>query len=219
MQDQQIQQQVTIIIQSRKVYLYNQLSESIDTLIYETFSMVTADELVGISSSPKYKIQNIPPKKVILLEELDGWEDGQIYYTLLVLSSSTINFEGKVALKTKRLSGMITLPEIATAEKVKLSSAPGFTVNVNQKSIENLYWIAEDLLAYTDLTGDRFDIEKAQFKIWKMKPFLVDFENSEIENLYYQLDSSLENAIFFDKKAFTTLVNDLFNTLEKRRKL
>jgi hypothetical protein len=217
MEHQEIEKKVIIIIQSRKVYLHNQLSESIDSLVYETFSMVTADEIIGISSSPSYKIQNIPPDKVVLLEELDQWEDGQIYYTLLALNSSTINFEGKIALKSKKLSGMIRLPQLAEIEKVKLSSTAGFTVNLNQETIKNLYWIAEDLLAYTDLTGNLFDIEKAQFRIWKMKPFLTDFDNSEIVDLYNQLDASLENPVFFDKKSFSILVNDLFNRLEKMR--
>lgn len=217
MQEQQIQQQVIIIIQSRSVYLHNQLSESIDSLVYETFSMVTADEIIGISSSPTYKIQNIPPDKAILLEELDRWEDGSVYYNLLALNSATINFEGKIAIKTKKLSGMFALPEIIQVEKVKLSSTAGFTVNIEQKNVENLYWIAEDLVAYTDLTGNLFDTEKAQFKIWKMKPFLTDFDNSEIVDLYNQLDASLENPSFFDKKSFSILVNDLFNRLEKMR--
>jgi hypothetical protein len=218
MQDQQIHQQVIIVIQSGNVYLHNKLSEPIDSLIYETFSMVTSDDIVGISSSPTYKIQNIPSNQVVLLEVLDRWEDGQIYYNLLALNSSTIHFEGKLSFKTKRLSGMFTLPQTAVIEKIKLSSTSGFIVDMNPKTINNLYWIVEDLMAYTDLTGDHFDIEKAQFKLWKMKPFLSEFENSDITNIYEQLNTSLENSAFFDKNAFTTITTNLFNNLEELRK-
>lgn len=81
--------------------------------------------------------------------------------------------------------------------------------------MNELYWLAEDLLAYTDLTGNHFDIEKAQIKLWKMNPILSKNDFPTIQQLYNDLDEILENTAFFDKSTFIDKVNELYKTLEK----
>jgi|GEM_PF-1283774 hypothetical protein len=82
------------------------------------------------------------------------------------------------------------------------------------KAIKELYWLAEDLQAYTDLTGDNFDTEKAQSKLWKMNPILAENDFHEIQNLYDELLDALELPSFFDKAAFAEMVEALFELLE-----
>ena len=82
MSEAELYQNFQIIIQKGKVYLHNKTSEIIKELIYETASMFTADNVIAVSSIPKYQINNIPPQSAVLLEILDGWEDGKPSYYL-----------------------------------------------------------------------------------------------------------------------------------------
>lgn len=211
-------QQIYIIIQGRKVYLFNQLEEQIERLVYETLSMVTADEIIGVSAAPIYEILNIPPKQVVLLEELDGWEDGAIYYHLKHIKTQTIDFKDGFQLKTKPLSGMVKLPPVATCTINKLATTQGFMLNMNSKTINELYWLVEDLLAYTDLTGNHFDTEKAQVKLWKMNPILSKNDFPKIQQLQNNLLGQLEIPMAFDKAEFSKKVNELYEYLETVKK-
>lgn len=83
--------------------------------------------------------------------------------------------------------------------------------------MDELYWFAEDLLAYTDLTGNYFDIEKAQIKLWKMNPILKKNDFPNIQNEYNQLDEMLEITALFDKPIFAEKVNELYQLLEKMK--
>ena len=86
---------------------------------------------------------------------------------------------------------------------------------MNKKDLNELYWFAEDLLAYTDLTGSEFDTEKAQTKLWKMQPYLVQADFPKIQSLHRQLLEELENPMFFNKVIFLEKVNELYAILAK----
>ena len=206
--------QIEIIIQRGMVYLVNKLDESINTLVYSTFSMLTTDNEIGISDTPNYQIQNIPAGHAVYLETLDGWEDGAIYYSLVSLETASISINESFSLKQKALSGLVKLPQLANCLIEKLHSTAGFIVKINNKKAMNeLYWLAEELKSYTDLTGDRFDTEKAEAKLWKMNPILSENDFPEIQKLQKNLLGRLEIPMFFDKKAFSEKVDELYKNL------
>lgn len=125
---------IQINIQKERVYLHNKRAEKIDELIYETASMFTADDTIAVSSTPKYQIKDIPPKSAVLLEILDGWEDGKPRYYLTKIKTKTIDIEVSVDLRIKHLSGFSTLPQIANCEITKLGTKDGFIVNIKEES-------------------------------------------------------------------------------------
>jgi len=129
----QLSQNIVIIIQNKKVYLYNKMDKAITELIYETASMFTTDDVIVVSSMPRYEILNIPPNSAVFLEILDGWEDGIISYYLTKVKTETIDFEGSISLKDRSLSGMIRLPQIADCKLVKLSSKNGYVMKLNEE--------------------------------------------------------------------------------------
>lgn len=131
MSEIELYQNVQIIIQKRKVYLHNKTSETIELLIYETASMLTTDEMIAVSSTPKYQITKISSNSAVLLEILDGWEDGKPSYYLTKIKTKTVDFQGNINLRIKHLSGMIALPQIVDCEIVKLDSKDGFIVDMN----------------------------------------------------------------------------------------
>jgi len=207
---------IEIIIQHKKVYLVNKLDESINELIYSTFSMLTTDEVIGVSAAPHYQIQNIPAGHAVYLETLDGWEDGAIYYQMTSLKTISISFQETFTLKQKPLSGLVKLPPLANCKIEKIKSDKGFVVNTNdKKAINKLYWLAEELKSYTDLTGDRFDTEKAQVILWKMNPILSKNNFSKIHTIQKNLLGRLEIPMFFDKMAFSEKVDELYEILEE----
>lgn len=213
-------QQIQIIIQKGKVYLHNKSDETIESLIYETTSMFTVDEMIAVSATPSYQITNIPFNKAVLLEVLDGWEDGKPSYYLTKVNTKSVAFEGNINLKITHLSGMFALPQIVDCAIVKLGSTDGFIVDMEKKdtnSVNELYWLAEDLLAYTDLTGEQFDTEKAQVKLWKMNPILSKNDFPKVQELQNNLLGRLEIPMFFDKLAFAEKVNELYQSLEKMK--
>ena len=130
MSETKLYQSIQIIIQKGKVYLHNKSDENIDELIYETASMLTTDDVIAVSSIPQYQITKISPNTSVLLEVLDGWEDGIINYYLTKLKTKTIDFQGSIDLKVKYLSGMIALPEIVDCTITKLGAKDGFTINI-----------------------------------------------------------------------------------------
>ena len=85
---------------------------------------------------------------------------------------------------------------------------------MNKKAITELYWLAEDLLAYTDLTMDRFDIENAQNRLWKMRPILSQSDLPSIQKLYDEMMEQLEVSSFFAKADFAENVRELYDVLE-----
>lgn len=85
---------------------------------------------------------------------------------------------------------------------------------MNKKAITELYWLAEDLLAYTDLTMDRFDIENAQNRLWKMRPILSQTDLPNIQKLYDEMMEQLEVSSFFAKADFAENVRELYDVLE-----
>ena len=216
----QLYQQIEIIIQKGKVYLHNKTAEMIEELVYETASMLTTDDVIAVSATPTYQIMNIPPNKAVLLEILDGWEDGKISYYLTKVKTKTIDFQGNINLKIKYLSGMIALPQIVDGEIVKLGSKDGFVVDTAAKAdnpVNDLYWLAEDLLAYTDLTGEQFDTEKAQLKLWKMNSILSKNDFPKVQELQENLLGRLEIPMFFEKEEFAAKVNELYQLLMKMK--
>jgi hypothetical protein len=205
---------IEIIIQQKQVYLVNRLDESINELVYSTFSMMTTDDAIGVSSAPHYRIQDIPAGHAVYLETLDGWEDGAIYYSLVSVEIASISSEETFTLKQKPLSGLVKLPPLSDCKIEKIKSDKGFVVNTNNKKAMNeLYWLAEELKAYTDLTGDRFDTEKAEVKLWKMNPILAKNDFLEIQKIQKNLLGRLEIPMFFDKKAFSEKVDELYKNL------
>ncbi|MFT6936640.1 MAG: hypothetical protein ACJA1N_000939 [Saprospiraceae bacterium] len=133
MSETELYQNIQILIQKGSVYLYNKTSETIEELIYETTSMFTTDDVIAISSTPKYQINNILSNTAVLLEILDGWEDGKPSYYLTKVETKTIDFQGNMNLRIKNLSGFVTLPKIVTHEITKLETKEGFIINTNEK--------------------------------------------------------------------------------------
>lgn len=217
-QTNELYNKIEIIIQRGQVYLVNKLEEPINTLIYSTFSMITTDDEIGVSAAPHYQIQNIPAGQAVYLETLDGWEDGSIYYHLVSLKTASFTSEESFTLKEKKLSGLIKLPQLADCKIQKIKSDKGFVVNINNKNAMNeLYWLAEELKSYTDLTGDHFDTEKAEMKLWKMNSILAKSDFPEIQKLQKNLLGRLEIPMFFDKKAFSEKVDELYQLLESQK--
>lgn len=89
---------------------------------------------------------------------------------------------------------------------------------MDKKNINELYWLAEELQAYTDLTGDRFDIDNAQRRLFPMQSFIDKINSPELQILYDELTGLLEIAAFFDKVAFSEKVDELYQILENRNK-
>jgi hypothetical protein len=123
--------QIGIIIQKGHVYLHNQSDEMIEALTYETVAMLTMEDVIAVSAAPKYLIHEIPPQTAVLLEVLDGWEDGKPYYYLTKLKSQSVDFQGNILLKIKHFSGILALPQIKNCAVVKLETKDGFTINMN----------------------------------------------------------------------------------------
>lgn len=219
--ESKIYKSVYICTQNKKVYLINKLTEPISELIYSTFSMLTTDDQIGISDAPHYKIQNIPAGQAVYVETLDGWEDGSIYYQLQSIKTASFSDENAFTLNQKSLSGMITLPTLANCVVEKIAADKGFIVNTNtnnDKAMNELYWLAEDLKAYTDLTGSHFDTEKAQVKLWKMNPILSKNDFPKIQKLQNNLLGQLEIPMAFDKAEFSEKVDELYAYLEELKK-
>ncbi len=213
-----IQENVYIAIQHNKVFLVNRLEEPIEELIYSTYMVLTVDETIGVSDAPHYQIKNIPAGHAVLLEVLDGWEDGSIHYEMVILKSANQNLNESQSLKQKKLSGLIKLPPLADCNIEKISVDDGFTVDLNNKDdINTLYWQVEELKSYTDLTGNRFDIDNAQKRLWQMHPVLKKGNFPAEQKLYEELSELLETAMFFDKVAFSEKVDELFSLLENKR--
>jgi hypothetical protein len=211
----QLYQNIIVLIQRGNVYLHNKLGETIEELIYETTSMFTTDDVIAVSSTPSYKIVNIRSNTAVFLEILDGWDDGKVSYYLTKVKTKTIDFQDQMGLKTKQLSGMVKLPQIIDCEVVKLNSKEGFIVDFNKKAINELYWLAEELQAYTHLTGSRFDLDNAQNRLWRMQPILKANDFPEIQRLFDVINEQLEMVMAFDKLAFTENVENLYGILEK----
>lgn len=127
-------QNIQIVIQRKNVYLHNKSDEIINELTYETASMFTTDNVIAVSSIPKYQIRAIPPNQIVYLETLDGWEDGTISYYLIKIKTQTIDFQGNITLKSKQLSGIFALPQIANSAVVKLGSKDSFTIKIEEKN-------------------------------------------------------------------------------------
>jgi hypothetical protein len=86
---------------------------------------------------------------------------------------------------------------------------------MDKEKLNELYWLAEELKAYTDLTGERFDVEDAQNRLWKMKPTLSALNLEAVQQLYDELEGQLETPMFFDKSAFAEKVDAYYELLEK----
>ena len=218
---EQLYSKVKIIIRRKQVYLINKLDEPIESLVYNTFSVLTTDDAIGVSSSTHFKIYDIPAGHAVYLETLDGWEDGAIHYNLVALKTATVSLEKEFSLNKKPLSGLIKLPPIAKCRIEKIEVTDGFVVEINQeidkKTVNELYWLAEDLKAYADLTGSHFDTEKAQTKLWKMNPILSKFDFPKIQKLQNNLLGRLEIPMFFDKEEFSAKVDELYGLLEEMK--
>lgn len=124
---------IQIIIRQQNVYLYNKLKEPIEALIYETNAMFTTDDVIAVSSTPKYQILNIPENTAVFLEQVDRWEDGRVSYYLTEVKTKSIDFKGSISLRIKSLSGMVSLPKTTDSKVTKLGSSNGFTVNTNKE--------------------------------------------------------------------------------------
>lgn len=134
MSEAELYQNIQIIIQKRTVYLHNKTSETLKELIYETASMFTTDDAIVVSSTPTFQMKKISPNSVVLLEILDGWEDGKPSYYLTKVKTEAIDFQGNLNLKIKYLSGMIALPQIVDCEITKIGTKDGFVVDTNKNS-------------------------------------------------------------------------------------
>lgn len=86
-----------------------------------------------------------------------------------------------------------------------------------KNTINQLYWLAEELKSYTDLTGERFDIDNAQRRLWTMNPILKENDLSDIQHYYNELDDLLKDTFGFDKSVFSQKVNQLFSLLEDKK--
>ena len=123
-----IQKDIKIYIQRNEVYLVNLLSEPIIEITYSTFSMLTGDDAIAISSAPHYRIKDLPAQHCIHLETLDGWEDGTIYYQIQSLSTASFSSDEVWTLDKKQLSGIVKLPPLVTSNIEKIKTEDHFIV-------------------------------------------------------------------------------------------
>ena len=130
--NEQLYEKIQILIQHGNVYLHNKSEENMEELIYETASMLTMDETIVVSSTPRYQITNIPSNTAVFLEKLDGWDDGKVSYYLTKVKTEKITFEGTMTFKIKTISGMVSLPKIVDCEITKLGSKDGFAINTDK---------------------------------------------------------------------------------------
>lgn len=82
---------------------------------------------------------------------------------------------------------------------------------------KEIYWDVEELKSYTDLSGERFDIDSAQRRLWKMNPILKTNPEHPAKEIYNTLDEMLEYPPGFDKRAFSEQVDLLYELVEKER--
>lgn len=87
---------------------------------------------------------------------------------------------------------------------------------MNKQTINELYWLAEDLLSYTDLTGNYFDPDNAQYKLKKMGLLMAQCSDSKLQTLYNTLLEQTEVISFFDKASFSENVQTFYTLLEER---
>ncbi len=88
---------------------------------------------------------------------------------------------------------------------------------MTKENINELYWLAEELKSYTDLTGDRFDIDNAQRRLFPMQPLVEKIGLAEYRERYDELAELLDVAAFFDKVVFSDKVDELYQLLESQR--
>lgn len=85
---------------------------------------------------------------------------------------------------------------------------------MTKEAINELYWHAEELLSYTHLTGNRFDLDNAQHRLWRMQSILKAHNLPEIQSLYDAMNEQLEMVMSFDKLSFTENIEALYAILE-----
>ena len=85
--------------------------------------------------------------------------------------------------------------------------------NEKNKLITNLYWAVEELKAYTDLSGNRFDIDSALRRMQPIDQLVKVLNQQDINDLYDELMEQLSIPSFFDKMAFSEKVDLLFGIL------
>lgn len=208
---EQLYHKIEIITQEGKVYLVNKLNESISALVYNTSPMATRNNEIGISDVSHYQVQDIPVGYAVEIETLDGAKEDSICYQITAVETASIAFKGTFIVKQKAFSGVIKLLKIAdcTIKKINLVD--------DETAINKLYWLAEDLKSYTDLTGGRFDIDHAQRRLFPMQTILEKVDLPQVQALYNEVIELLEVAAFFDKMAFSQKVDELYQFLEHQQ--
>jgi len=86
-----------------------------------------------------------------------------------------------------------------------------------KEAIKQLYFLAEELKSYTDLTGSRFDIDNAQRRLWLMQAIVKKNDLSDINSLYDTLSEQLDVPSFFDKVSFSKSLDDLYTLLHSMK--
>ena len=84
--------------------------------------------------------------------------------------------------------------------------------------INDLYWLCEELVAYTDLTGERFDIDSASRRLWPMNPVLNQLQNEVFIQKYRVLLNDLDDTVEFNKLDFAEKVHQFFYEIEQLSK-
>lgn len=77
------------------------------------------------------------------------------------------------------------------------------------------YWLVEELFSYTELIGNRFNIDSTQERLLPIKPILEEHDLPEIETLYNNLEKQFEKPASFDRMTFSRKVNELYSIASK----
>lgn len=130
--EEHISKHILIHIRGYEVLLANLSEDTIEELVYCTFSVLNTGTEIVVSEAPYYQIQNIPAKHTVHLETLDGMEDGNIYYQLNSLKSGSHIFEGKLNLDTKKKSGMIKPLPVSDCPIKKIKTDKSSVVKIQE---------------------------------------------------------------------------------------
>ncbi|MGD1841599.1 MAG: hypothetical protein ACFB0B_11990 [Thermonemataceae bacterium] len=74
--------QIQIIIAQEKVYLVNHTQLTLDRLVYTTWAMSQQGNWMAMSKKNYYEVKDLPPQSALMLEDIDPYEIGKIFYRL-----------------------------------------------------------------------------------------------------------------------------------------
>lgn len=89
------------------VFLVNTSEVAIDCLVYSTFStQINDDDAILHSSQPFYRIEDIPARSYLTLENIESSEDGSIHYIIEKITWTNGLIEEKIKARPRTVYGL-----------------------------------------------------------------------------------------------------------------